>query len=81
MDYRVRTFGPNRRMIGAQRFSAGSDEEAIAIARAMADGAFDVVRFDLWEDTRCVHGAATTMRAPLRPRRREWSEGSRSRSP
>ena len=81
-DYIVRTFGPDRRMIRAQRILANTDVEAIAIARAMVDGAPEVARFDLWEDIRCVHGAALTMRTQLRPhRRREWSEGNPHRSP
>jgi len=81
-DYMVRTFGPDRRMIRAQRILANTDVEAIAIARAMVDGAAEVVRFDLWEDTSSVHEEALTMRAQLRPHgRREWSEANPHRSP
>lgn len=55
-------------MIGVQRFSASTDEEAVTIGHAMIKGASAVASFDLWEGDRPVHGAAPMMRARLRRR-------------
>jgi hypothetical protein len=66
--YTFRSFASSGRIVAVQRLSAETDEEALAMAREMVKGAPAVARFDLWQDHRCIEGAARTMRRE-KPRR------------
>jgi hypothetical protein len=66
--YTLRSFASSGRILAVQRFSADTDNEALAMAREMVKGASAVARFDLWQDDRCIEGVAPTTRKG-KPRR------------
>jgi hypothetical protein len=47
--YTRRSFASSGRTLAVQRLSAETDEEALSMARSMANGASAVARFDLWQ--------------------------------
>jgi hypothetical protein len=71
--YTLRSFASSGRIIAVHRLSAGTDQEALAMARDMVKEASTVARFDLWQGERNIEGVAPTMkgkpRAEKKPRR------------
>jgi hypothetical protein len=66
--YTLRSFASSGRIVAVQRLSAEDDKEALAMARDMVKGGSAVARFDLWEGTRHIRGAAPTIREKKKPR-------------
>jgi hypothetical protein len=60
--YTLRSFASSGRIIAVQRLSAGTNQEALAMARDMVKEASAVARFDVWEGERRIKGLAPTMR-------------------
>ncbi len=64
--YRLRSFSPTGRIISVHKLSAADDQEAVAQARAMVQGASGVASFDLWDDGRRIEGAVPRREKPRR---------------
>ena len=64
--YTLRSFASSGRIVAVQRFSAGTDDKALSMARDMVQGASAVARFDVWQGERRIEGAAPTMKGKRR---------------
>ena len=59
--YLLRSLGPGGKVLGAQRFSALGDPEALTVAAEMVEGSA-VATFEVWQGDRRVEGVSPTIR-------------------
>lgn len=56
--YQFRLFGRNGKIVAVQQISAGSDQEAMSLARDCIKGAAAVAKYELWHGRRKVPAAS-----------------------